>query len=146
MTPSLLDVLGPEPTSHDGCEFSTYPGMEDYIFGHHKSPEGTNKDVWFFSSATLLAFLSSCKVAGLDCTFKMTPKMWYQTAIFLVFANGFWIPVCWFYCQIKKQSPMKSCGDFYSKHWKEIILIYPCPKCGKYFKRVSSYLRFCKGN
>ena len=22
---------------------------------------------------------------------------------------------------------------------------HPCPKCGKYFKRVSSHLRFCKG-
>merc|ERR1719508_596070 len=91
-----IEVIGPEPTDHASCDFRSYPGMENYVFGHHKSEDGTNKDIWLFSSSTLLAFLSRCKVAGLDCTFKMTPKMWYQTAVFLVFANGFWIPTCWF--------------------------------------------------
>ena len=90
------EVLGPEPTNHSECDFRRYPGMEDLIVGHHKSEEGSNKDVWLFSSEPLLTFLSRCKVTALDCTFKLTPRMWYQTGIILAYASGFWIPCVWF--------------------------------------------------
>ena len=90
-----IEILGPEPKNHGSCDFSSYPDVAENVVGVSRGEAGSNTDIWLFSSLYLIQVLTTAKVLGVDCTFKLTRHMWYQTCVILCYINGYWIPIFW---------------------------------------------------